>query len=362
LAKVARLFPKADAEEAEQAAEAVAQMEAQAEAEAEAALDVAFDAANDSEAAAVAAAAADVGAEEMIAEGAVEGEGADAQPEDPQRLLQIEAMRIAEALLFAASEPLEESAIAKHIPEGAKLSAALEELRAHYANRGVNLARVAKKWYFRTAADLGWLLSREQQEQKKLSRAALETLAIVAYHQPVTRAEIEDIRGVAISRGTMDVLLETGWVRLRGRRKAPGRPVTYGTTDEFLIHFGLEAISDLPGLDELKGAGLFDGRLPPGFGVPTPSDSPELREDEDPLEGELSDLFDEAPAVAAEEEGPSELSEAGAEAAAAADSAARLLAEQEAQAEAAEAEAGEAEAGEAEAATVAGESDAPKQG
>ena len=128
-------------------------------------------------------------------------------------------------------------------------------------------------------------------ETKRLSRAALETLAIVAYHQPVTRAEIEDIRGVAISKGTLDLLLETGWVRLRGRRRAPGRPVTYGTTDAFLIHFGLEAIGDLPGLEELKGAGLFDGRLPQGFGIPQPSDGAELAEDEDPLEDETPTEF-----------------------------------------------------------------------
>lgn len=203
-----------------------------------------------------------------------------------------EAVRIAEALLFAAVEPLEEGEIAKHMTAGTDVRAVLEELRDHYTGRGVNLARVAKRWYFRTAPDLGWLLSRDQQEQKKLSKAALETLAIIAYHQPVTRAEIEDIRGVAISRGTIDVLMETGWVRLRGRRKAPGRPVTYGTTESFLLHFGLENITDLPGLDELKSAGLFDGRLPKGFGVPTPSDDPELREDEDPLEG---DLFDDLP-------------------------------------------------------------------
>jgi segregation and condensation protein B len=212
-----------------------------------------------------------------------------------------EAVRIAEALLFAASEPLDEAELGRHMGQGVDVRGVLEELRAHYAGRGVNLARVARKWYFRTATDLGWLLSREQQEQKKLSRAALETLAIVAYHQPVTRAEIEDIRGVAISRGTIDVLMETGWVRLRGRRKAPGRPVTYGTTEAFLIHFGLENITDLPGLDELKSAGLFDGRLPKGFGVPTPSDDPDLREDEEPLEGDES--FDDAPAGELEGEG-----------------------------------------------------------
>lgn len=198
-----------------------------------------------------------------------------------------EAKRIAEALLFATPEPLDESEIARRMPEGADVPAVLEALKADYATRGVNLVRVGKKWIFRTAADLGWLLSRETSEQKKLSRAALETLAIVAYHQPVTRAEIEDIRGVAISKGTMDVLIETGWVRLRGRRKAPGRPVTYGTTEAFLLHFGLENISDLPGLEELKGAGLFDGRLPQGFGVPSPNDDPDLTDTEDPLDDDL---------------------------------------------------------------------------
>ena len=203
-----------------------------------------------------------------------------------------EATRIAEALIFASAEPVEEKEIGKRMPEGVKAAEALQALRELYANRGVNLVRVASRWTFRTAADLAWLLSREKTEQKKLSRAAIETLAIIAYHQPTTRAEIEDIRGVAISKGTLDVLLETGWVRLRGRRKAPGRPVTYGTTDAFLLHFGLESISDLPGLEELKGAGLFDGRLPPGFGVPQPKDDPGLRDDEDPLEDGDADLFD----------------------------------------------------------------------
>jgi segregation and condensation protein B len=210
-----------------------------------------------------------------------------------------ESVRIAEALLFAAKEPLEESEIKRRLPDGADVSSVLERLREDYADRGINLTRAGKKWFFRTAADLGWVLAREQVEERKLSRAALETLAIVAYHQPVTRAEIEDIRGVAISKGTLDVLLDTGWVRLRGRRKAPGRPVTYGTTEQFLMHFGLEQISDLPGLEELKGAGLFDGRLPKGFDVPQPSDDAELRDDEDPLEAEASELleleFPEAP-------------------------------------------------------------------
>ncbi len=210
----------------------------------------------------------------------------------------VEAIRIAEAMVFAAEGPIDESDIAKRIPDGLKIADVMQEVRADYQNRGVNLIRAGKKWTFRTAADLGWLLSRETQQQKKLSRAALETLAIIAYHQPVTRAEIEDIRGVAISKGTLDVLMETGWVRLRGRRKAPGRPVTYGTTDEFLLHFGLEGITDLPGLDELKGAGLFDGRLPPGFGVPTPNDSSELTEDEEPLEeGDLLAFSEDVPQI-----------------------------------------------------------------
>ncbi len=205
----------------------------------------------------------------------------------------MEATRIAEALIFASADPVEESDIARRMPEGVAAGEALEVLRAFYATRGVNLVRVNRKWLFRTAADLAWLLSREQNEPRKLSRAAIETLAICAYHQPVTRAEIEDIRGVAISKGTLDVLLETGWIRLRGRRKAPGRPVTYGTTDAFLLHFGLEQITDLPGLDELKAAGLFDGQLPKGFGVPRPRDDLALTEDEDPLEDGAADLFDE---------------------------------------------------------------------
>jgi len=207
---------------------------------------------------------------------------------DPNEAVFGEAMRIAEAMLFAAAEPLEESEIGRRMPEGMDVVEVLTRLKADYAPRGVNLLRVGKKWLFRTAGDLGWLLARDETQPKKLSRAALETLAIVAYHQPVTRAEIEEIRGVSISKGTMDVLIETGWVRLRGRRRAPGRPVTYGTTEGFLLQFGLEAIADLPGLEELKGAGLYDGRLPNGFSVPMPSDDPSLTEDEDPLDSEAT--------------------------------------------------------------------------
>lgn len=199
-----------------------------------------------------------------------------------------EAIRIAEAMLFAASDLLEESEIEKRMPNGVAVVQVLEQLKQDYAARGVNLVRVGHKWMFRTASDLGWLLSRTAIEPKKLSRAALETLAIIAYHQPVTRAEIEDIRGVGLSKGTLDLLLETGWVRLRGRRKAPGRPVTYATTENFLLHFGLEAITDLPGLEELKGAGLFDGRLPKEFQIPLPNDDLALTADEDPLEDDAA--------------------------------------------------------------------------
>ena len=193
-------------------------------------------------------------------------------------------MRLIEALLFAAGEPLDEKTLRARLPEGVDIAAAMRRLQAEYAPRGVNLMRIAGKWTFRTANDLAWLLARESVEPKKLSRAANETLAIIAYHQPVTRAEIEDIRGVTVSKGTIDVLMETGWIRPRGRRKAPGRPLTFGTTQAFLEHFGLEAIGDLPGLDELKGTGLLEGRLPAGFSVPLPSDDAMLREDEDPLE------------------------------------------------------------------------------
>ncbi len=197
-----------------------------------------------------------------------------------------EKLRIVEALLFAAAEPLDEAALAKHFVEGEDMKALLEELQSVYAGRGVNLVRVAGKWAFRTADDLSFLLEREAVSQRRLSRAALETLAIIAYHQPVTRAEIEEIRGVSTSKGTIDVLLETGWIKLRGRRRAPGRPVTYGTTEAFLEHFGFDSIQDLPGLNELKGAGLLDSNLPPGFSMPSPDDAPDLREDEDPLEDE----------------------------------------------------------------------------
>lgn len=195
-----------------------------------------------------------------------------------------EELRLLEAMLFASTEPLDEASLAKRMPDGVDIKAALAQLQEDYKSRGVNLVRVANKWTFRTAGDLSWLMTRESVETRRLSRAAIEMLAIIAYHQPVTRAEIEEIRGVMTSKGTLDVLLETGWIRPRGRRKTPGRPLTFGTTEAFLSQFSLEALGDLPGLDELKGAGLLDTRLPTGFAVPSPSDDPALRDDEEPLE------------------------------------------------------------------------------
>src|SRR5205809_1424143 len=204
--------------------------------------------------------------------------------EEPAGELRAEEPRLLEAMLFASAEPPDEKSLAERLPQNIDVHAALLRLQEDYATRGVNLVRIGGKWTFRTASDLSWLLSQETIETRKLSRAAIETLAIIAYHQPVTRAEIEEIRGVSTSKGSVDVLLETGWIRPRGRRKAPGRPVTYGTSEAFLSHFGLDAVSDLPGLEERKGSGLLDGRLPPGFSVPMPSDDPALREDEEPLE------------------------------------------------------------------------------
>ncbi len=195
-----------------------------------------------------------------------------------------EQLRILEAMLFAASEPLDEATLACHLKQSDNVAALLDELKGFYASRGINLVRVAGKWAFRTADDLSYLLERHAKEERKLSKAAMETLAIIAYHQPVTRAEIEEIRGVATSAGTLDVLMETGWIRPRGRRRAPGRPITYGTTAQFLEHFGLDGIKDLPGLAELKGAGLLDSNLPPDFTVPEPTDVAALMPDELPLD------------------------------------------------------------------------------
>ena len=166
-------------------------------------------------------------------------------------------VRAVEAALFAAEEPLTAEQISAHLA-GADVREALAELEAHYANRGIRLVERGKRWQFQTAPDLAHLLRREREQTRKLSRAATEVLAIVAYHEPVSRAEIEAIRGVQTSAGTLDVLMEAGWVRVAGRREVPGRPVTYATTPEFLAHFGLASRRDLPGIDELKAAGLLD--------------------------------------------------------------------------------------------------------
>lgn len=208
-------------------------------------------------------------------------------PEDGQSL------RIMEALLFAAAEPLSEASLADRLPSGTNVATLLSHLRAVYEKRGVNLVNVGGKWAFRTAPDLAFLLRREAVETRKLSRAAIETLAIVAYHQPVTRAEIEQIRGVTVSKGTLDVLLETGWIRPRGRRKTPGRPLTFGTSDAFMQHFGLESLGDLPGLEELKSAGFLDLTAPANFAMPIPRDREDgdYEEDEDPLDAEDLDAL-----------------------------------------------------------------------
>jgi segregation and condensation protein B len=192
-----------------------------------------------------------------------------------------QAARMVEALLFAAAEPLSLADLAGRLPAETDMAAALEALIARYAGRGVELVTIGDRWRFQTAHDLAFLMTEEREEPRRLSRAAQETLAIIAYHQPVTRAEIEAIRGVQSSAGTLDVLLEMKLVRMRGRRRTPGRPITWGTTDGFLEHYGLASLADLPGMAEMKAAGLLGMDLPPGFSVPDPSVA---QADEDPLD------------------------------------------------------------------------------
>lgn len=196
----------------------------------------------------------DAGAEE--AEDEAEAEAGEPQEVDAETWAKY--LRIVEALLFASAEPMTERMLANRLPEGADVKGLLKELKGHYEGRGVNLVRAGASWVFRTAPDLADYLNKEVEVARKLSRAAIETLAIIAYHQPVTRAEIEEIRGVSISKGTIDVLLEEEWIKPRGRRQTPGRPLQWGTTDAFLDHFGLETTRDLPGIDDLKAAGLLD--------------------------------------------------------------------------------------------------------
>jgi segregation and condensation protein B len=213
------------------------------------------------------------------------------------------AVRLVEAILFASADPVDESALARRLPPGTDIQAVLAEIAALYSDRGVQLTRVGKGWAFRTAADLAPHLRIERTVQRKLSRAAIETLAIIAYHQPVTRAEIEEIRGVGSSKGSFESLLEAGFIRPRGRRQTPGRPVTWATTERFLDHFGLESLDALPGLEELKAAGLLDARpAMQAYGAQSESgdgddgaddDQPELDLDDEALQGELAALADE---------------------------------------------------------------------
>lgn len=196
-----------------------------------------------------------------------------------------EQMRICEALLFASDRPLSSIAIAEQLLEGTDVDAILSNLQKKYTDAGVNLVEVAGKWMFQTASDLAFLLRKEEEKERKLSRAAVETLAIIAYHQPVTRAEIEEIRGVSASKGTLDVLMEALWVRPFGRRRTPGRPMTYGTSEDFLVHFGFNSVKDLPGLAELKAAGFLENvntsRLNLMSDVKPEEEQPDLPMDDD---------------------------------------------------------------------------------
>jgi len=184
------------------------------------------------------------------------GPGFEMPPDMPEN--PIDQRRLIEAVIFASTEPVDVAAIAARLPSDVDVLKLLEQLAADYRDRGVTLERSGDRWAFRTAPDLGRFLHMETTVARKLSRAAVETLAIIAYHQPVTRADIEDIRGVALSKGTLDTLLEAGWIRPRGRRRAPGRPMTWGTSESFLDHFGLQSLDDLPGVEELRQAGLLD--------------------------------------------------------------------------------------------------------
>lgn len=220
-------------------------------------------------------------------------EAADAGEPSDHQIDRFQQLRILEALLFASEEPVSEKKLTERMPEDADIMGLIDELTGMYANRGVTLRKIGDGsqggWAFRTAEDLSTYMNIERVTPKKLSRAAIETMAIIAYHQPVTRAEIEEIRGVAVSRGTIDLLLEAGWIKPRGRKQVPGRPVTWGTTTSFLDEFGLEDLKALPGIEELKAAGLLDSR--PRMGISMRESEAELA-DSDTLEEE-GDLYDE---------------------------------------------------------------------
>lgn len=201
-------------------------------------------------------------------------------------------LRLLEAMLFAAAEPVPDAALLDRLPDGIDLANLLEELQGMYAARGVNLVKVGKGWCFRTAPDLASHMTLERIVPRKLSRAAIETLSIIAYHQPVTRAEVEEVRGVALSKGTMDALLEAEWIRPRGRRRAPGKPVTWGTTERFLADFGLEDLTDLPGVEELKAAGLLDNRPNLGAIAMQVSDGQDEGDDDDDDADEQASFLD----------------------------------------------------------------------
>ena len=225
---------------------------------------------------------------------------------EPESLFEAPPMgeqeRMVEAILFATAEPITIAELNARMPHGADAKEAIEHLRKRYDGRGVAVVKVGEAWAMRTAPDLGFLMQKETTETRKLSRAAIETLAIIAYHQPVTRSEIEEIRGVSVSRGTVDQLLELEWIKFGRRKMTPGRPVTYMVTEEFLDHFGLENARDLPGLKELRAAGLLENRPPPGTGLE--------EENEDDAADDQSDMFEaEEPdedAVVIEEDAPEE--------------------------------------------------------
>lgn len=172
-------------------------------------------------------------------------------------------VRIVEALLFASPDPLDKKTLSEKLPENTNIDEIINKIEDMYQNRGFELKKIGNKFMFKTSGDLSFIMQREAKAQRKLSKAAIETLAIIAYHQPVTRAEIEDIRGVTVSSGTIDTLLQMNWVKIKGRRKVPGNPIAYGTTEEFLVHFDLQSIKDLPDMQELKSMGLLDNNLPP---------------------------------------------------------------------------------------------------